>query len=163
MIRFFAKIVAKLQYRWRQEVEAASNDLNALLALKTAEDKRAVASRIKVEADKMDARIKEVGELEEKGYWLCRNGHEPTEPLNTGTLPDVVCPVCEGKLQFIKRSEMSGQEKYESDKERNEAQRIADEKRAQAKTQEDSAVESERAAKYFRNLAQSNRNVADEE
>ena len=56
---------------------------------------------------------------------------------------------------------MSGQEKYESDKERKEAQTIAENKRATAKAEEENAVGSEKAAQYFKGQAANNRQVAD--
>lgn len=167
MFRFIAKIFAKLQYRFRQEVEAESNELHALLAFRTAEDRRASASQFNVEADAMAARIKEVAELEEKGYWLCENGHETQEPLESTAFAGVeldlnrYCPTCGKTVKFIKRSDMSGQEKYESDRERGDAQKMADQKRALAKEHEEAAIESDRAGKYFHDLAQKNRNVAD--
>ncbi|HEY2471048.1 MAG TPA: hypothetical protein VGI45_24850 [Terracidiphilus sp.] len=162
MLKFITKRWAKIRYVFNQHVEAATNDLNASLALRTGDEKRTRAVSLKTEADEMDARIKEVGALEERGYWLCENGHENTEapavPQDEGH--QITC-VCGKLMKLIKRDLMAGQEKYESDKERGEAQKIADQKREQAKAEEDGAGESERTAKYFRNLAQGNRNVAD--
>jgi len=63
-------------------------------------------------------------------------------------------------MKFIKRSEMSGQEKYESDKERGEAEKIAQNKRDQAKATEEEAANSERTAKYLQGLAESGRALA---
>lgn len=161
MLKFLAKRYAKLQYRFRQLTEAETNELHAKLADRLAKEKRDVAAKLTKEADEMDARIKEVSELEEKGYWLCENGHETTIH-DTARDGSDLCSACREKpAKFIKRDQMTGQEKYESDKERGEAEKIAKEKRQQAEAQEQSAQESDKAAKYFRSLAQNNRTVAD--
>ena len=111
----------------------------------------------------MDARIKEVSGMEEKGYWLCENGHEfPCDEQGVAKIDvnEKGCAACSTPLKLIKRDQMTGQEKYESDKERGEAQNIAKQKRDQAKAEEESAAESDKAAKYFRSLSQNNRSVA---
>lgn len=177
MLTFIAKRYAKAQYRFRQLVEAETNELHAKLADKLAKEKRDRAAQITKEADQMDARIKEVEELENKGYWLCEDGHE--KPKCTLALCDehegaqckdckaeaagkpVTCEECKKPMKLIKRDQMTGQEKYESDKERGEAQDIAKQKREQAAQEEQSAQESEKAAKYFRGIAQNNRSVAE--
>jgi hypothetical protein len=56
---------------------------------------------------------------------------------------------------------MTGQEKYESDKERAEAEKMAKSKRDQAKTEEENLTNSEKTAKYFQGLADNNRKVAE--
>src|SRR5580704_17876948 len=97
MFRFIAKRWARAAYVFRQETEAATNDLNAGLSLRLATEKRAVIEKLNKEADEMDARIKEVGEMEEKGYWLCEDGHEFAEPVpqdpETSDFPNP-CPQC---------------------------------------------------------------------
>jgi hypothetical protein len=169
MFRFIAKVAAKIQYRWRQEVEAETNLLHAGLATRLAQEKRELVARVTKEADAMDARIKEAAEMEEKGFWECLAGHElpdgfavgtaePIKDIATATLP---CPQCGNAMKFIKRDQMSGQERYESDKDRGEAQKIADDKRATVKAEEENAANSEKTAKYFRDLAQNNRTIAD--
>jgi hypothetical protein len=160
MLRFIAKRYAKAQYRFRQEVEAATNDLNAGLATRLAKEKRDLVSGLNAEADAMDARIKEVGELEEKGFYSCENGHESTIGDLKGS-DQWVCSICHEPAKFIKRDQMTGQEKYESDKERGEAEDIAKQKRDQAKAEEDNAAQSEKAAKYFQALATNTRNTAE--
>lgn len=164
MLKFIAKRWAKTRYVFNQHVEAATNDLNAGLALRTAADKRDLSARLTKEADEMDARIKELDEKLDKGFWECEKGHENSDaqrmPCETGG--DVAaCIECKAPVKFIRRDQMTGQEKYESDKERGEAEKMAADKRAQAKATEDSAAESEKASKYFRDLAQSNRAVAE--
>ena len=71
MFKFIARRWAKAAYVFRQEVEADTNVLNAGLALRTAAEKHKLAAQLTEQADQMDARIKEVAEMEEKGYWIC--------------------------------------------------------------------------------------------
>jgi hypothetical protein len=163
MFRFIAKVAAKISFRWKQELEAGTNEIAAALATRNAEEKRELVARVTKEADEMDARIKEVSEMEEKGLWLCENGHESPPQFESGSKVDTLTQTCEcGKpAKFIKRDQMTGQEKYESDKDRGEAQKIADDKRATAKAEEEDAANSEKTAKYFRDLATNNRTIAD--
>jgi hypothetical protein len=160
MLNFIARRYAKNRYVFNQLVEAATNDLNAGLSLRLSKEKRELASRLNAEADQMDARIKEVSEMEEKGYYACEDGHEfmvdsPVDPIMEHGR------TCGKEPKFIKREQMTGQEKYESDKERGEAEEIAKQKRDQAKAEEDNAAQSEKTAQYFRGLAESNRRIAE--
>lgn len=186
MIRFIAKRYAKARYRFKQEVEAETNELHAKLAERLAKEKRTNAAQLTKEAEQMEARIKEVEEMENKGYYLCEDGHEAAS-CDHAPMPEdykecddcakkpgspylcadclerrspSICIQCGKPTKLIKRDQMTGQEKYESDKERGDAQDIAKQKRDQAKAEEDSAVESDKAAKYFRSLSQNNRSVA---
>jgi len=174
MLRFIAKRYAKIRYQFAQLTEAASNDLNAGLALRQAAEKRTLAAQLTKEADEMDARIKKFSAMEEQGYWLCEAGHENDgpEPKSAGEVK--VCFECvkngvkqdgpddpKRLMKFIKRDQMTGQEKYESDKERGEAEDVAKQKRDQAKAEEEAAAQSEKTAAYFRGLAENNRRVAE--
>jgi hypothetical protein len=207
MFRFLAKVYTKIAYRWRHERESALNDLNGRLAERTGSEKRTLVKQLNKEADTMDARIKEVAAMEEKGFWLCDNGHEmdsATWPCgvcdNDGKWPDAVagdvinvctkhwneasriaqttytvrsdravdanqvahkCLNCGAPGKLIKRSEMSGQEKYESDKERGEAEKIVASKREQARGETENAEGSEQTAKFFRDQAAKARSTAD--
>lgn len=76
MIRFIAKVAAKISFRWKQELEAGTNDIAAALATRNAQEKRDLVARLTKEADELDARIKDVSDMEEKGFWLCEDGHE---------------------------------------------------------------------------------------
>jgi|SRR5581483_619183 len=76
MLNLIAKRWAKTRYRFNQLTEAATNDLNAGLALRQEAKKRDLAARLTKDADEMDARIKEVEEKLEKGFWECENGDE---------------------------------------------------------------------------------------
>jgi hypothetical protein len=166
MLRIFARYWAKKKYIFSQEVAAATNDLNAGLSLRLSTEKRALIEKLNKEADEMDARIKEVSEMEEKGYWLCENGHENNESVQTTAFSGIeiippLCKDCQKPAKFIKRDLMTGQEKYESDKERKEAEDIAKQKREQAKAEEENAVNGEKTAKYFNGLAANNRTIAE--
>jgi hypothetical protein len=73
----------------------------------------------------------------------------------------MTCP--DGKImKLVERSRMTGQEKYESDKERGEAEKIAQNKRDQAKAEEENAANSERTAKYLQGLAECGRALANQ-
>ncbi len=162
MLRFLAKRYAKTRYQFRQLLEAETNELHAKLADMLAKEHRDNAANITKEADQMDARIKEVSEMEENGYFLCEDGHEyEMAALSTEIGKEHVCEECRKPTKLIKRDQMTGQEKYEADKERGEAQDIAKQKRQQAEQESQSAEESDEAAKYFRGIAQNNRSVAD--
>jgi hypothetical protein len=183
MLKIIAKWYAKTRYRFNQLTEAETNLLHAKLADRLAKERRENATKIAKEADAMEARIKEVEEMEMRGYWLCEDGHERSrcdlslcdehenlmcaecKAVWNGDVnnPSRFAMTCESGeiMRLVERSKMSGQEKYESDKERGEAEDIAKQKREQATAQEDDAAESEKAAKYFRQLSQSNRSVAE--
>jgi len=56
---------------------------------------------------------------------------------------------------------LEGQEKYEADREKNDAKKIVADKRATAKTESEAVSEGERGAQYFRQLAANSRIVAE--
>jgi hypothetical protein len=169
MLRIFARWWAKRKYILSQELEAATQDLNANLALKLAGEKRALIEKLNKDADEIDANIKSIDEKLDRGFWECENGHEMDTQPKTGILAekfngiDVTGPTCAcgAPAKYIKRDQMTGQEKYESDKERKEAEKIAADKRAQAASEETNLTESERTAKYFRGLAANARTIAE--
>jgi hypothetical protein len=175
MIQFFARIWAKHSYVFQLESEASKNLINAGLAEKRAGEKRAYADQLEKEAVQIEKRIAHVVELEEKGYWLCENGHEHTiycgcaRPGDVAVVhgdgclltPPVRCSECGKSMKLVKRSEMTGQEKYESDKERKEAEKVIEDKRAIAKQESETAKGGEDAAKVFRQNAENARMVAD--
>jgi hypothetical protein len=164
MIRLLARFWAKWEYVWKHETEAARNDLNAGLALKTADDKRALVKAFEDEAAVMKKRVAKVTEMEGKGFWLCEDGHE--EPLSTafeGIELELSrnCSSCQKPMKHIRRDLMTGQEKYESDKDRNDVEKMIKEKRQLAEAEKDNVKGSEDASKYFRNLATHGRQTAD--
>ena len=188
MVRTIAKIIAKWKYVLSQEVEAATAELHAGLSLKLAAEKRAQIEQLNKEADDIYANIKAVDEKLATGYWECENGHEFNAQCgcagNAGlalvhtkgcilervtlqdgkpTDPNAVmsCPTCFKRAKFISAGTMSAQDKTQSDRERNEAQTIAANKRAQAKAEEENVAGSEQTVQYFKKQAASNRQIAD--
>jgi hypothetical protein len=162
MIRFIAKLYAKLAYRWHFETDAETNECHAKLAAKNAQIKRELVEQLNKEADGLDARLKQMAEMEEKGFWECENGHEKADAF----LPEHVddpsrCLDCKAPAKFIKRDLMSGQEKYESDKGKEEAQKLLAAKRQQAEQESANVSEGEKAAQYFRGMATNSRATAE--
>jgi hypothetical protein len=110
---------------------SGKGDINAAVATRNAPAKRKLVEQINAEADSIEEPITDLSAMEEKGYWLCEDGHEmehqppskPTDEKFNGIT--IAAPTCEcGKrAKLVRRSEMSGQEKDESDQERKEAER----------------------------------------
>ena len=163
MLRFVARIWAKLSYIWKLEIEAGTNELHAELTARLMEEKQAVIDRLNGEADAIDENIKRVSLLEEQGFWLCDNGHEKLDAFIPEQLEGGrrACLDCRAPAKFIKRSEMTGQEKYESDKERKDAADLAAEKRRVAEQNAESIPESQTYITTFRNNAENARQTAD--
>ena len=164
MIRVLAQWWAKRQYIWKQEVEAATAELHAGLSLKLATEKRAQIEQLNKEADDIDANIKNVDDQLAKGYWECENGHE--EPQSTafaGIELEIArtCSICQKPMKMVRADLMTAQEKTQADRERNEAQTIAANKRTQAKAEEENVTGSEQTVQYFKKQAASNRQIAD--
>jgi hypothetical protein len=182
MLRAFATWFAKWRYRWNKEVEAGMHTWSARVAEQNAKASRDLIVKLKNEADAYEARIKQVAEMEEKGFWLCENGHEDTgcscsNPMlaTPGTIfPAIVhtagcrfgddpvkCAECGKSMKPIKRSEMTGQEQYESDKDRKDAEKLLAARRQEITEKETDAGQQEATAKYFRTQAESGRKLAD--
>lgn len=173
----FARFWAKRRYIVRQEMEAALNDLNAAVSAQRAQEKRDLIPQLSKEADAIDKNIAEIAAMEEKGFWRCENGHEKPKctlalcdeheasmceeckTVAAGDLP--TCEQCDKATKLIKRSEMTGQEKYESDQERKEAEKVAESKRQYAAQLVDEVKGQEDTAKHFRRQAASSRELAD--
>jgi hypothetical protein len=137
MLRLIARIWAKHSYVFQLEHEASRTEINARLAENLAAERRQNVAKLRAEADEIDKRIKEYAVSEELGFWQCEKGHE-SQFLKNGE-PGVqipgsskFCSECGKPVKLVKRSEMSGQEKYESDKERKDAEQVAESKRAPA-------------------------------
>jgi hypothetical protein len=81
---------------------------------------RIIIAQLTKDADDMEARIKRMLEMEERGFWPCENAHEtaeirfpsdatadelnsPKRRLEAGEYP---CPECSGPLRLVKRSEI---------------------------------------------------------
>lgn len=154
MIRFFAELIGRWKYIGKHYAQAVEHDLNGKAALQR------VAILTK-EADALEENIKRRDGMEEKGFWACEDGHESDEAdmkaLDSHTpsyaVPRV-CKACGKPAKFIKRDEtMSGKEKYESDKEREEAVKILESKREEIKT-------AQKAVDYFTKMAAQERDFA---
>jgi hypothetical protein len=100
--------------------------------------------------------------MEEKGFWLCENGHEKQINFDDAPAETQKCDEC-GKIgmKYVSRATMSGQEKYESDKDRRDAEKLAAAKPAAVAEQEANLENQEKTAKYFRGQAESGRKLAD--
>jgi hypothetical protein len=161
MLRLIARIRAKHSYAFQLETEASKNLINAGLAEKRAGEKRAYAENLEKQAVSIEKRIADVVEMEEKGYWLCENGHEQVNTSGATEVKSTIsCYECGKDAKFIKRSAMTGQEQYESDKERKEAEKVIENKRVIAKQELETAKGGEDAAKVFRQNAEYARTVA---
>jgi hypothetical protein len=68
---------------------------------------------------------------------------------------------CGGEVKLIRLNQMTGQEKYEADKEKDHAKKIAAQKRQQAEQEATNATEGQKTPQYFRDLANNSRIVAD--
>jgi hypothetical protein len=160
MIRWLAKLWAKWAYVWRLEAEAATNDISAELAARRAVERRENAEQLKAEADVLEQRITSYSEKEERGFYICENGHEYDEPPKSDPDKIPACGVCGASLMFIKREAMSGKERYESDQERKEAEKILASKRQLVEEEIKGAEGGEATARHFRGQAENGREVA---
>jgi hypothetical protein len=163
MLRAFATWFAKWSHVWNKEVDAGKNEWSARVAEQNAKVSRDLIVKLKNEADAYEARIKNVAQMEEKGFWLCENGHESSAQFEEGAKVDTLTQSCEcGKpAKFIKRSEMTGQELYESDKDRRDAEKLLAGRREEIANKETEAGQQDATAKYFRQQAESGRRLAD--
>jgi hypothetical protein len=178
MIRALSTWWARWKYVFAKEHEAALNEWSARVAEKNAKMSRDLIAKLKQDADDLEARIKNVADMEEKGFWLCENGHEFVKACSCaqeGVIPivhsemcwlvdkagKVLCRDCNAEAKFVKRSEMTGQEKYESDKGRKEAEDLLTARREEITGKETEADQQDAAAKYFRQQSQSSRKLAD--
>ena len=100
---------------------------------------------VTAEADSIDKNVVEQAKALEAGIWECENGHQKGGaflPESDGVARK--CIECKAPTTYMKISEMSGQEKYELEKEKGEAQKIAAEKRTMAKQETENADNAER-------------------
>jgi hypothetical protein len=178
MIRILARWWAKRKYVWKEELDAALKDLNASAAQAQAGKRRKEVERLTAEADGIEASIKEVGEKMAKGFWLCEDGHERADQCSCARTGDVaivhsggcqlnpkngfVYCTTDGKpMKLVRTDLMTGQEKYESEKERKEAEKMADANRQAVKQHEEAIKGSEDTATVFRKQAQQAREFAE--
>jgi hypothetical protein len=173
MLRALAKMWAKLSYVWQLEIEGSKSELNSKVAAQNAETSRKLALQLNAEADGIDKNIEAEEERLEKGYWECENGHEAAkcdlglcdeheamqcDECKTGTKN---CADCGKPMKLIKLSEMSGQEKYELDKQKKEAQGMVAEKRKMADQEVENVTNREQTAEMLAGNAENARSFAD--
>jgi len=163
MLRALATWFAKWKYILNKETEAGMHTWSARVSEQNAKATRELIVQLKKDADELDARIKHVAEMEEKGFWLCENGHEKNEAFVQESIDDPTrrCLECKAPTKFIKRSEMTGQEQYESDKERKDVEKLLAGRRQEITDKETEAGQQDATAKYFRTQAESSRRLAD--
>jgi hypothetical protein len=160
--RFLAQWWARRKYIWKQELEAVTEDLQASLSAQRAQEKRSAAVQLRKEAEDMEARVAQIAEMEDKGFWQCEDGHEQenTDPDSVPKL-SIPCDQCNKPAKLVKRDLMTGQEKYESDKGRKEVETMIQNKRQTADQYDKDAQGGDDTAKHFRRQAASSREVAD--
>jgi hypothetical protein len=75
MLRAIATWIAGWKYIWNKETEAGLNEWSARVSEQKARETRAAILQLKTDAEELDAQIKHMAEMEEKGFWLCDDGH----------------------------------------------------------------------------------------
>src|SRR5580698_4196665 len=106
MTNFIAKRWAKWSYIFNKLSESEMHTLSAKVAARNAELTKAKIAQMTKDADAQEARITEMAEMEEKGFWECENGHELTnlEPMTAlDPLRTPPCPHCGKPAKYIKR------------------------------------------------------------
>jgi DNA repair exonuclease SbcCD ATPase subunit len=163
MIHWLAQFWAKWVFVWDREVESGKHVWAAKVAERNAALTKTLIAQMTKEADDMDARVKQMAEMEEKGFWECENGHERvvSNILETPSASDVPCPQCGKPAKFISRATMTGQAIYESDKDRKEAEKLVAARREEIAAHQKDLENQEQTARYFRGQAQSSRMLAD--
>jgi hypothetical protein len=177
MLRATATWLARWKYIWNKESEAGLNEWSARVAEQRAKDSRDLIVKLTNDADELEARIKQMAEMKEKGFWLCEDGHE--KPKCMLSLCDeheemqckdckaesagnpVTCDACDKPMRLIKRDLMTGQEKYDSDKGRKDAEKMLAARRQEITDKETEAGQQEATAKYFRQQSVSARTLAE--
>jgi hypothetical protein len=162
MLRAIVTWWARWKYILNKEHEAGLNLWSARVSEKKAKESRDLIVKLKNEADAYEARIKQMAEMEEKGFWLCENGHETAEGIQPPPAPIVPnCPECGKPAKFIKRDLMTGQERYDSDKDRKDAEKMLAAKRQEITDKETEVGQQEATGKYFRQQSESSRRLAE--
>jgi hypothetical protein len=136
-----------VQYVALQELGAANHDLNASDSARRAKG-NARRRRRSPNKRTQSRRAKEYDAMLDAGYWECEDGDEMQSHVDDHPNRDG-CIRCGKPAKFVKRSEMSGQDLYESEKEQKEAAAIAADNRAKAAALEGQADEGDRAAAVF--------------
>ena len=161
MIHFWAKRWARWSYEFNKLRESEMHILSAKVAERNAGLTKDLIAQLTKDADAMEARITQMAEMEEKGFWECEDGHENAECVPPKEGEYTACIECNKPAKLVKRETMSGQEKYEADKDRKEAERLLAARRAEIGSQEEQLQQQVATGKYFRGQAQSSRTLAD--
>ena len=82
------------------------------------------------EADEIEKNIAIYEQKEVEGYWAYENHRTESEIIDKQIGAKRKCQTCESTTRFIVRSDMTGKEKYQLDKEREDAEKVAGSKRA---------------------------------
>lgn len=67
-MRWFARWWARRRYIFKQDFEAVLEELQASLSAQRAQEKRNLAVQLRNEADDMEIRVKQMAEMEERGF-----------------------------------------------------------------------------------------------
>jgi hypothetical protein len=161
--RFIARWWGKRAYVWKLEVEAATNDINAKLSANLANEKRELVEQLNKEADAIEANIKKYSEMEANGFWVCEKGHEKADSLLPTSVdkPERTCLECGAIAKYIRRDLMAPKERYDSEQERKEAEKVVASKRQLAAEETKNVSGGEATAQHFRGMANNSRIVAD--
>jgi formate dehydrogenase assembly factor FdhD len=155
MLRSIITRWAKLAYRSKMEKEAGLQFWMGKVQQAKGAAEKDKAAEVRKDADQRESRIKAMAQMESIGYWDCENGHEKNDAFMSESVDDTTrrCVVCNAPAKFISRATMSGQEKYESDKARKEAEDLLADLRNQIEVHEKQAGVHNAAADYFMNRA----------
>jgi len=138
------------------------HELSARVAEANAKITREEIAQLTKDADEMEARIKQVAEMEERGYWECANGHEELLAKPDEHQPVNHCMKCGStEVKWLKRDLMTGQEKYASDKDRADAEKLVAARREAIAGKQKDLENQEATAKYFRGQSNSSRQLAE--
>lgn len=166
-MRTLARLWAKLKYVWKLEVDAGTDDVNAKLAQRLADDRHIEHQAILKEIAGIEESIKEENDRLERGYLECAYGHQhdidtdaSAEEINS---KQMTCGIseCQAVLKLVKLSDMTPKEKYDIEKEKHEAEKVLASKRQHAEQKAQQVKGGEDTAKHYRGQAQNGRIVAD--
>ncbi len=164
MLRIIAKWWGKLSYRWKHEVDAAKDDLNAGLALVLAKGREEEVKEAFADADRIKEHIAQEMKALEEGYWECEDGHRPhKEELTPSDSEGKFRCVkdCGKDVRYLKMSELTGKDKYEIEKELKDARTVEENKRQFAEGKKKEVENGHATAEHFKGRASNNREVSD--
>jgi hypothetical protein len=141
---------------WNQELTASLHELNAKASQRRGDEKRKAVAQMNADADVIEKNIAEVDQKYADGFWECECGRENTQapavPQDEG---HVISCECGKPMKLISRARTTPQERYEADKEKGEAQKIAASKRQEAAALEEAiTVHTDTATQFMKQAAQ---------